>query len=282
MAVPTNLRSSYKTPSGHDIPVVGFGVYLNPPNTTKTAVLKTLEVGYRHIDTAVLYKNEVECSEAIRESKIPRSEVYLTTKLALDEMGYENAKKAIDASLERTKEQYYDLFLIHAPYGGKDARLGAWKALSEAKKEGKIRSIGVSNFGVHHLDELEEYIKAEGLSPIDVGQYELHPWLPRPDIVSWLQKRNVVIEAYCPLTRAVRLEEPVLIKLGQKYKKTPSQILLRWSLQKDFVPLPKSVTPSRIAENADIFGFELSKEDMDSLHTEDYSPVTWDPTVDRS
>ncbi|RFU34701.1 hypothetical protein B7463_g1616, partial [Scytalidium lignicola] len=299
-----SLKSSYKIKSGYEIPTLGFGLPsptgLPPPEATKDIVLKALQIGYRHIDTAIFYGNEIECSEAIRESNIPRSEIFLTTKLAIDKLGYENAKKSIISCLEKAGEEYFDLILIHAPYGGKDARLGAWKALSEAQKQGKVHSIGVSNFGVHHLNELEEYINTEGLAPIDVGQYELHPWLGRTDIVSWLSERNIVIEAYCPLTRTVRLEEPGLVKLGEKHHKTPSQVLLRWSLQKvshsiftppdipskdlpqGFIPLPKSSNPSRIAENANIYDFELSKEDMDSLYTEDYSPVTWDPTTDQS
>lgn len=122
--------------------------------------------------------------------------------------------------------------LIHCPYGGKEARIGTWRALVEAQRAGQVRSIGVSNYGVHHLDELEEYMKNGGGGTLDVGQYELHPWLQRPDIVSWLQKRNVVIQAFSPLTRAERLHEPVLQDLSKKHGKTPAQILLRWSLQK--------------------------------------------------
>lgn len=121
--------------------------------------------------------------------------------------------------------------LLHAPYGGREAREGSWRALVEAQKEGKIRSIGVSNYGVHHLDELEEYIKTIG-GKIDVGQYELHPWLPRPDIVDWLQKRNVVVEAYSPLAQATKMDDPRIQALAKKHNKTPAQVLVRWSLQK--------------------------------------------------
>lgn len=195
-------------------------------------------------------------------------------------------------------------YLIHAPYGGTAARNGAWLALVEAKRAGLIRSIGVSNYGVHHLNELESYIKElEGQygkgqgGEISVGQWELHPWLTRPDIVEWCQKRGVVIEAYCPVVRGQRFEDKALQALGEKYKKTPAQVLMRWSLQKvgaspklsremewliflqGYVPLPKSVTHSRIEENANVYDFELSAEDMKSLHTTEYSPCAWDPTT---
>lgn len=178
--------------------------------------------------------------------------------------------------------------LLHAPYGGKTARLGAWKALVEAQKAGRIRSIGVSNYGVHHLDELEAYIKdleKEGGpgagGAIDVGQWELHPWLARPDIVSWARARDVVIEAYSPLVRGERWGESQLKKLAQKHGKTEAQILVRWSLQMGFVPLPKSVTESRIKANADVYDFELDQSDMKTLETGEYQPCTWDPTVSR-
>lgn len=267
--------------SGYEIPIIGFGVYQTPPEITEKVTLKAFEVGYRHVDSAKLYKNEGPCADAIRNSGIDRSQLFYTTKIPRDAMGYEKAKAAIESSLEEAKLDYIDLILIHAPYGGKEARLGAWKALVEAQKAGKVRSIGVSNFGVHHLDELEEYINNGGGGKIDVGQYEIHPWCPRDDIVEWLRKRNVVVEAYSPLVRAKRMDEPVLQNLAKKYNKTPAQILIRWSLQKGYVPLPKSVTDSRIEENVQVFDFELSKEDMDSLVTGEYSPVCWDPTVDR-
>lgn len=167
--------------------------------------------------------------------------------------------------------------LIHAPYGGREGRLGAWKALVEAQKAGKVRSIGVSNYGIRHLEELEEYIKNGGGGQIAVGQYELHPWCGRVDITEWLKKRGAVVQAYSPLVQATRMNDPTLQGLAKKYNKTPAQVLLRWSLQKGFVPLPKSVTESRIIENGQVFDFELSEEDMESLTTDIHAPVCWDP-----
>ncbi|KAJ9199157.1 hypothetical protein DTO166G4_4908 [Paecilomyces variotii] len=282
MASSLDIQTKYKLNSGYEIPVLGYGVYQTPADITEEVTKKAFKIGYRHVDSAQAYRNEKPCGQAIKDSGLHRSEIFFTTKISRQQMGYEKAKASIDASLKEADVDYFDLILIHAPYGGKEARQGTWRALVEAQKEGKTRSIGVSNYGVHHLDELEEYINSGAGGKIDVGQYELHPWLPRPDIVSWLQKRNVVVEAYSPLTRAQRLEEPVLLELSKKYNKTPGQILLRWSLQKGFVPLPKSVTPSRIEENANIFDFQLTVDDMKALHTNEYSPTTWDPTVDRS
>ncbi|EEH42786.2 uncharacterized protein PADG_07606 [Paracoccidioides brasiliensis Pb18] len=272
------LQSTYKLNSGHKIPVLGFGVYQTPPEKTEKAVLKALELGYRHIDSAQAYRNEAECGQAIRNCGLKRSDIFFTTKVPRSAMGYREAKNAIDSSLKAANIDYIDLILIHAPYGGREKREGTWRALVEAQKEGKIRSIGVSNYGVHHLNELEEYSKVVG-GKIDVGQYELHPWLSREDIVDWLKKRNIVIEAYSPLVQATKMDDPLLMNLARKHNKTPAQILLRWSLQKGFVPLPKSVTDSRITENTGVFDFELSAEDMGALDTGKYEPVCWDPTV---
>ncbi|KAA8628417.1 hypothetical protein SMACR_07861 [Sordaria macrospora] len=177
--------------------------------------------------------------------------------------------------------------LLHAPYGGSANRKGAWLALVEAVEEGKIRSIGVSNYGVHHLDELEQHIKqleAERSGPgkggvISVGQWEVHPWCARSDIVEWCRKRNVVVEAYAPIVRGERFGEPDLKKLAEKYGKTEAQVLVRWSLQKGYVPLPKSVRAERIEENADVYDFELNEEEVKGLETKEYSPVCWDPTT---
>jgi diketogulonate reductase-like aldo/keto reductase len=200
-------------------------------------------------------------------------------------MSYNGVKTSVSETLEKTGLDYVDLYLLHAPYGGKQGRLGAWKALVEAVDEGKIRSIGVSNYGVHHLEELEAWqgeqeSKKKGSGGVlSVNQIELHPWLARKDIVTWCKERGVICEAYSPLARATRLQDPLIQPIAKKYGKTPGQVLLRWSLQMGFVPLPKSVTKSRIEENADIFDFELSDEDMQKLDTGDYSPSTWDPTT---
>jgi diketogulonate reductase-like aldo/keto reductase len=194
----------------------------------------------------------------------------------------------VDKTLKETGLEYVDLMLLHAPFGGSEARKGAWRALVEAVEAGKVRSIGVSNYGVHHLDELEKHIrelederggKGKG-GLISVGQWEIHPWSVRADITSWCAARGIAVEAYSPLVRGSRWGEKVLKKLSEKYGVGEAQVLIRWSLQKGFVPLPKSATESRIKGNADVFGFELTDSEMAELETTEYSPVCWDPTVE--
>jgi diketogulonate reductase-like aldo/keto reductase len=192
----------------------------------------------------------------------------------------------VERTLKESGLDYIDLMLIHAPYGGSEGRKGAWKALVEAVDEGKIRSIGVSNYGVHHLNELERHIaeleverggKGKG-GVISVGQWEIHPWCARNDLVEWCVKRNIAVEAYSPLVRGERWGEKSLEQLAEKHGKSEAQILLRWSVQKGHIPLPKSVTPSRIKDNAALWDFSLSDEDMAALETSEYAPVCWDPT----
>ncbi|KAF2440015.1 Aldo/keto reductase [Karstenula rhodostoma CBS 690.94] len=233
-----SLTSTLRMPSGYEIPVLGYGVYQTPANVAAEVVGHALEVGYRHVDSAVAYRNEAPSAEGIKNSGIPREQIFFTTKIPPKDMNYENAKKHVDNSLEATGFDYVDLYLLHSPYGGKTNRIGAWKALVEGVEAGKIRSIGVSNYGVHHLDELEEYIKSTGEKEgkgkggiLSVNQVELHPWLARKDIVDWCNKRGVILEAYSPIVRATKAEDPLLLPLAKKHNKTTSQILLRWSLQ---------------------------------------------------
>ncbi|PYH40940.1 aldo/keto reductase family protein [Aspergillus saccharolyticus JOP 1030-1] len=273
-----SLASTRKMVSGYEIPVIGFGSYQTPPDVTEKVILKALEAGYRHVDCAQLYQNEAECAAAIYNSGIERAKIFYTTKIPDSHMSYEKAKEAIEASLSAAScLGYIDLVLLHTPYGGKEGRLGAWRALVEAQKTRKIRSIGVSNYGIRHLEELEHYIRTSGVGgQISVAQYEIHPWCAREDIVAWLKKRDIVVEAYSPLVQAKRMNEPMLQSLAKKYKKSPAQILVRWSLQKGYVPLPKSVTDFRIKENTQVFDFELSQEDMRQLQTDEHAPVCWD------
>ncbi|KAJ5590766.1 hypothetical protein N7450_004738 [Penicillium hetheringtonii] len=280
MSAKLTLQSTRRMLSGYDIPAIGYGVYMINPSSTEKAATEALKVGFRHVDSAIMYRNEKGCGRAIQNSGLDRSDIFLTTKIPPESMGYEKATRAISSSLREGGQEYFDLILIHAPYGGKAARLGAWKALVEAQRSGKVRSIGVSNYGIHHLEELEEYIQNGGGGEISVGQYELHPWLDHSDIIEWLQKRNIIVEAYSPLAHGERLDEPVLQTIGKKYNKSPAQVMIRWSLQMGLLPLPKSVTPQRIRENTEVFDFELSPEDMKLLDTGEYCPTDWDPTVD--
>jgi diketogulonate reductase-like aldo/keto reductase len=207
------------------------------PDESLAANVCALKTGYRHLDSARLYHSEGPCGESIWQSAIVRSEIFMTSKVF--QGGYTETKAAVADSLKDAGLEYLDLYLIHSPYGGPEARKGAWRALVEAQKEGKVRSIGVSNYGVQHLEETENYIKElekelgkGNAGALSVGQWELHPWMPRKDIVAWCQERDIIVEAYCPLIRGKRFNEPVLQPLIKKYNKSAAQILLRWSLQK--------------------------------------------------
>ncbi|KAI9698264.1 MAG: hypothetical protein M1820_007534 [Bogoriella megaspora] len=256
-----------------------------PANVAEDVTDHAIKTGYRHIDSATVYRNEGPSASGMLKRGIPRSELFFTSKVPPKSVNYKDAKACVEESLRKTGLDFIDLYLIHAPYGGRDGRLGAWRALTEAVEEGKVRSIGVSNYGVHHLQELEEYQeiaederKGKG-GILSVNQVELHPWLARSDIVQWCENRGVLLEAYSPLVRAQRMNDTRLLSLAKKHNKTPAQILVRWSLQKGFVPLPKSVTHARIEENADVFDFALDAEDMRSLDMGDsYKPCAWDPT----
>ncbi|KAF4775341.1 aldo/keto reductase [Colletotrichum scovillei] len=256
------------------------------PEQAEEVTTEALRVGYRHVDSAASYKNEAGAGAAIRGVKdIPRSDVFFTSKVRY--INYDDAEDQVRETLEKTGLDYIDLMLLHCPYGGSEGRKGAWKALVEAQEAGLVKSIGVSNYGVHHLDELETHIKeleeergGKGKGgAINVAQYEIHPWCARNDIVQWLQKRNVAIEAYSPLVRGERWGDKTLKALAEKYGKSEAQILLRWSLQKGYIPLPKSVTPTRILDNTKIYDFQLTDEDVKNLETDEYAPVCWDPTV---
>ncbi|KAJ5894201.1 oxidoreductase [Penicillium taxi] len=281
------ISSAIKLPSGYEIPRLGFGVYKTPPEETERCCLQALKAGYRHIDSAAMYRNEAGCANAIRESGIPRDQVFFTSKAF--NISYDEVKAQIEKSLAATDFSYIDLYLLHCPFGGSDNRKGAWKALVEAVEAGQIRSIGVSNYGVHHLDELERHIseleaerggKGKG-GILSVNQVEIHPWLARKDIVHWCKMRGVAVEAYAPVVRGQRFEEPMVKKLAEKYGKTEAQVLIRWSLDKGHIPLPKSVTPSRIDANADVFDFSLTPEEVQELETDQYSPCAWDPTTSK-
>lgn len=251
------------------------------------------------IDSATEYCNQGPAAQSIASAGVPRNQAFFTTKIPFNHheprLSYENAHTLVDVALKDTGLSYLDLVLIHAPYGGPVNRKGAWRALVECVEAGKIRSIGISNYGVHHLNELEAYIqeleaergKGKG-GVISVGQWEIHPWLCRKDVVQWCQERNIAIEAYCPITRGLKLnpkdggqvKEPLLRALSEKYGKTEAQILLRWSLQSGLVPLVKSEKNDRIKENCEIFDFELDGAEVDELATEEYTWVSWDPTLE--
>lgn len=250
---------------GNKIPAVGFGVFLIPNDgATYEAVTQALKAGYRHIDTAAAYFNEAEVGKAVKDSGIPREEIFITSKLWLQDYGYEAAKKGLETSLEKLGLDYVDLYLLHQPYGDV---AGAWKALEEAKAEGKIRSNGVSNMTPKIW---KEFVPQFATMPA-VNQVECNPFFQQKELRALLAENDVKIEAYQPLGHGDEtfLSHPDIVKLADKYGKNPGQIILRFEVQDGLIVLPKSTNPQRIAGNIDIFDFELSDGEMDSLRTLD-------------
>ncbi|EPQ57634.1 Aldo/keto reductase [Gloeophyllum trabeum ATCC 11539] len=276
------IQSAIRLTSGYFIPHLGFGVgygyggaFVDPRSATKPCVLEAFKVGYRLIDTAQVYANEAEVGQAFRESGLKREEVFLSTKIYSASHGYESTLSAVDASLNRMGLDYVDLFLIHDASSGKKRRLDTYRALLDARNLGKIKSVGVSNYGVKHLEEIKE----AGFDMPVVNQIELHPFCQQKDIVSYCQEHSIAIEAYCPILRG-DMDHPVINELAKQYNRDRAQILLRWSLQRGFTPLPRSSKPERIRSNAQIFDFELSEDDMEKLNALDRGKagsISWNP-----
>ncbi|EIW82631.1 Aldo keto reductase [Coniophora puteana RWD-64-598 SS2] len=263
------------------MPLLGFGVYQN--YTTKVSVLEAFQAGYRHIDTAQAYKNESGVGEAVRESGLKREEVFVTTKCINKTHGYDRTLKGVDESLRRFGLDYIDLFLIHDPLSGPELRLATWKALLDARNQGKIRSVGVSNYNIRHLKE----IAAAGLEMPEVNQIELHPFCQQKAIVEFCRKQSIIVQAYSPLVRSKPglIDRPEISGIAQKHNREHAQILIRWSLQKQLVPLPKSASSARISSNTNVYDFVLDDHDMASLDALDQGlpgAVTWASTLMES
>ena len=262
-----SLTDGYQMNNGLTIPKIGFGTWQAKDNEAKQSVLWALEAGYRHIDTAQGYNNEEQVGEALKESGVPREEIFLTTKLHNKKHGYEKTKEAIDESLQKLDTSYIDLLLIHWPNpiysreNWKEANAGSWKAMEEAVATGKLKSLGVSNFLPHHLDALLETAE---IKPA-VNQILLNPSEMQPEVVKYNNDHDIINEAYSPLGTGKIFDVEELKDLAQKYNKTIAQLVLRWSLQHDFLPLPKTVTKERVWENAEIFDFEIDAEDMNVI-----------------
>ena len=260
--------NSYTLSNNVSIPELGFGTWQTPNgDVAVSAVKKALEVGYRHIDTAQGYKNEDSVGQAIKESGIPREEIFLTTKLWNENHSYDLVLSSFEESLKKLQTDYIDLFLIHWPNPVKfrdnwqSANAETWRAMEELYQAGKIKAIGVSNFLPHHFEELK---KTATIFPM-VNQIFLAPGELQKEVVSYCQEHNVLLEAYSPLGTGKIFDVPEMQELSDKYGKTIAQIAIRWSLQHGFLLLPKSVTPSRIEENLAVFDFELSDEDMQRI-----------------
>ena len=281
---------------GHLMPQLGLGVWQTHAGAScEAAVLAALEAGYRHIDTAAMYGNEESVGAAVRRSGIPREQIFVTTKLWNSDHG--NPERALDTSLRKLKFDYVDLYLIHYPVR---QRRQSWRALEGLRANGKARSIGVSNFTIRHLTEL----LAETKTVPAVNQVEFHPYLYQQDLLDFCSERTIVLEAYSPLTKGARLKDPKLVSIAKKYSqaetervtfqsrlplvdrrsgrpetKSTAQILIRWGLQHGLAVIPKSADRGRIFENADVFDFEITAEDMQILNRFNENLRTcWDPT----
>lgn len=250
--------------NGVKMPILGFGVFQIPNENTKQAVLDALKVGYRHIDTAQSYGNEKEVGEAIKESGIPREEIFVTTKIWLSNYGYEKAKASIDRSLKRMQLDYLDLVLLHQPFSD---YYGAYRALEDAYEEGKVRAIGVSNF---YPDRISDLVAFTRIKP-QVNQVETHPFNQQIEAQENMAKHNVQIESWGSFAegRDNIFTNPILTEIGKKYGKSAAQVMIRWQVQRGIVCLSKSVRADRMAENFNVFDFELSKDDMNRIQSLD-------------
>ena len=260
MFSPLNISSRITLHDGNSMPLFGLGVWAaQSGKETYDAVFSALKTGYRHIDTAEMYGNEKDVGNAVIDSGLNRDEVFVTTKLWDSGLGYDHALKAFEVSLQKMNLDYVDLYLIHWPEKG--SQLKIWRALERIKKEGRSRSIGVSNFAPRHLKEL----LVEGSEHPAVNQIELSPFLQQEHIYSFCQKENIHLTGYCPLSRGNRFDDPNLSRIAKEMKKSAAQVMIRWALQRGHTVIPKSVSPIRIEENANVFDFNLNNEQMKIL-----------------
>ncbi|BDG81550.1 glyoxal reductase [Bacillus subtilis] len=256
----TSLKDTVKLHNGVEMPWFGLGVFKVENGSEATESVKAaIKNGYRSIDTAAVYKNEEGVGIGIKESGVAREELFITSKVWNEDQGYDTTLAAFEKSLERLQLDYLDLYLIHWP--GKDKYKDTWRALEKLYKDGKIRAIGVSNFQVHHLEEL---LKDAEIKPM-VNQVEFHPRLTQKELRDYCKKQGIQLEAWSPLMQGQLLDNEVLTQIAEKYNKSVAQVILRWDLQHEVVTIPKSIKEHRIIENADIFDFELSQEDMDEI-----------------
>jgi diketogulonate reductase-like aldo/keto reductase len=262
-----SIKDGYVLSNGNKIPCVGFGTWKLPEADTTVDTIKTaIDCGYRHIDSAYTYYNEKSVGKAIRTCGLKRSELFVTTKLSNGSHGYENTMKEFEMSMSNLDVDYIDLYLIHWPRPlairdtWKELNEGTWKAFEELYKEGKIKAIGVSNFLDTHLDAI---LETATIAPM-VNQLELHPQYVQRNVVEYCKDRRMIVEAWSPLIKG-EFDHPLLIELAKKHNKSVAQILLRWSIQHGFVPLPKASSKERMMENANIFDFTLTNEDIEAM-----------------
>ncbi|KAL2018992.1 hypothetical protein VTK56DRAFT_10217 [Thermocarpiscus australiensis] len=287
------LARRVKLANGMTMPQIQLGLYMMSSAETTRAVRWALAAGYRGFDGAQWYHNEREAGAAIRDflasssssteegttatsAGLTRADVHFTSKLRTNSTSYDAVRRSIRGSVDACGLGYIDLFLLHSPYGGREARLASWHALEDAVLEGEVRMAGVSNFGARHIEEL--MASDLRVRPV-VNQIEVHPFNTQTEIREVCEKHGIVVQAYAPLARAMRFGHPTIVALAKKYGCSPAQLMVRWSIQHGFVTLPKSVKQDRLIANADVGGFEISREDMDTMDALDEKLVTdWDPT----
>jgi methylglyoxal/glyoxal reductase len=264
-----SIQDTYVLSNGIKIPCVGFGTWKLANDEQTVDIVKTaIDCGYRHIDTAFAYKNENAVGRAVRECGLKRNELFVTSKLDNHDHGYEKTLQEFDMTMNNLGFDYLDLYLIHWPVplahraNWQEVNEGTWKAFEELYQAGKIKAIGVSNFLEHHIDAL---LESATIAPM-VDQLELHPQYIQREAVNYCKDHRIIVEAWSPLIKG-QLNQPILNEIAAKYNKTTAQLLLRWSIQHGFVPLPKASTRERILENANIFDFEISPEDIESMKT---------------
>jgi len=257
-----NLSSTVKLNNGVEIPVLGLGVFRSPEgDETYNAVRYAIDAGYKHIDTAMIYRNEVSVGKAIKDSGIKRGDIFITTKLWNEDMRQGTQYQAFEESLERLQIDYVDLYLIHWPVRGKYVE--SWKILEKIYAEGRARAVGVSNFHIHHLEDI---FAASDLIPA-VNQVECHPWLTQVELVDYCQNKGILFEPWSPLGAGQLIENEVLKAIAQKYNKSVAQLILKWGLQRGFINIPKSTNKDRIIENSRIFDFTIADDDMAEMFT---------------
>ena len=260
--MPQNLQETTTLHNGVKMPWFGLGVFkVKEGSEVVESVKAAIKNGYKSIDTAAVYKNEEGVGQAIKDADIPREELFITTKVWNSDQGYESTLLAFETSMKKLGLEYLDLYLIHWPVAGKYK--DTWKALEKLYKDGRVRAIGVSNFHVHHLKDL---LTVAEIKPM-VNQVEYHPHLTQPELLEFCNAEGIQMEAWSPLKQGELLSEPTIVEISEKYKKSPAQVILRWDLQNGVVTIPKSIKEHRIIENADIFDFELSTEDMNRLNS---------------
>lgn len=267
------LNQAVTLNNGLSMPILGLGVWKTQSGNCREAVLNALEAGYRHIDTAKIYSNEEDVGKAIKESGIPRKEIFITTKLWNADQGSNKTRKALETSLKKLGIDQVDLYLIHFPVTSQ--RMDSWKELEKAYHDKLCKSIGVSNYTITHLTEL---LKNSEVTPT-VNQVEFHPFLNQVNLFEFCKKHKIQLEAYSPLAHGQKVEDPKIAEIAKKYGKTPAQILIRWAIEQKIVVIPKSTKKERIVENSKVFDFKISEEDMKILNSLDENFRTcWDPS----